>query len=233
MNHIKDFDSLFESYMVPIGEVDELLDKISSSGITSLSDIEKNRLDLFSKNDEQVISIIERMADIMDAFKNVNDEIKKLIDSNKEPLARSIFQRKWAPLNNEMSKIEKSLTSWGIDLADERIGKLLHNVRPSLFLSSIDDEVDESLKQHINEGIWAYSENDANKMMDVLRALKDPKEVNDKLYKEWWDKVGDDALYDILDRIKDEPENFKSQINNAIDRIKWLIRYAVRPDIKK
>lgn len=80
MKHLKRFN---ESFFVTKSEVDELLDKISSSGITSLSDIEKNRLSLFSEEDKEIIEVIEKMADITNKFSELNKEMSRLTNEGK------------------------------------------------------------------------------------------------------------------------------------------------------
>ena len=53
MKHLKTY-KIFESDFFDDNYIDELLDKISNSGIDSLSDIEKNQLKLFSEDDKEV-----------------------------------------------------------------------------------------------------------------------------------------------------------------------------------
>jgi len=49
---------LKESIFVSKDDVDQLLDKISTSGINSLSDVERNRLTLFS--DKYVLKLVKK-----------------------------------------------------------------------------------------------------------------------------------------------------------------------------
>ena len=61
MEYLKSFKLFEKSDFIDKDDVDELLDKISSSGIESLSDIDKNRLTLFSEGDKEIIETIERL----------------------------------------------------------------------------------------------------------------------------------------------------------------------------
>lgn len=63
MKHLKEASEFFDQQYI-----DNLLDKINQSGITSLSDIERNQLTLFSEDDKEVISTIEKMGDITHKF---------------------------------------------------------------------------------------------------------------------------------------------------------------------
>jgi hypothetical protein len=92
-----------ESVFVSKDEVDELLDKISSSGINSLSDIEKNRLTLFSEKDKEIIKIIEEMGDITNEFRELNKKMNKLSSEGKNKEAHSLM-RYWIELNDRVGK---------------------------------------------------------------------------------------------------------------------------------
>lgn len=133
MNHIK----LYESYFVSKSNVDELLDKISKSGIASLNDIDKNRLSLFSSNDKEIISLIDKMGDVTLQFKSLNLKIDQLNKSGKSDEAYILFKNNWMNLNTEMCTLEKQIENYGIHLGDERLSLLMKRERPDAYNSSI------------------------------------------------------------------------------------------------
>lgn len=125
----------YESFFVSQEEVDELLDKISSSKITSLSDIEKNRLTLFSENDKKIIDLIEQMAEITLQFKNLYIKMDELSIEQSEKL----FKKEWKPLNNKMIELEHILRNYGIELGDERLTRLMKKQRPDAYNTNVLD----------------------------------------------------------------------------------------------
>ena len=132
MKNLKSFKYFKESVFVTKDEVDELLDKISDSGITSLSDIERNRLTLFSEDDKEIIKIIEEMGDITKEFIEVNNKISKLMSEHKDEEARS-FMDQWDSLDKKMTVLENSFKKWGIELGDERLSNLIRKIRPDVY----------------------------------------------------------------------------------------------------
>lgn len=132
-----------ESIFVDKDEVDELLDKISKSGITSLSDIEKKRLTLFSEEDKHIISVIEKMGDITLEFQELNQEIEKWNEIGKQDLALKLFRTKWLRLNDDLVKFEKEIESFGIELGDHRLDKLMKHVRPDAYNRQILDDLED------------------------------------------------------------------------------------------
>lgn len=132
--------SIKESVFVSEEEVDELLDKISSSGINSLSDIEKNRLTLFSEKDKEIIKIIEEMGDITNEFRELNKKMNKLSSEGKNKEAHSLMEY-WMELYDRLRPLEQSFRKWGIELGDERLDNLMRKVRPDAYnRGSIDNE---------------------------------------------------------------------------------------------
>lgn len=132
MKNLKTFKNFKESVFVTKDEVDELLDKINSSGITSLSDVEKNRLNLFSEDDKEIIKIIEEMGDLTAEFMEVNNKIKELMSEYKTEEAKSLMS-KWDSLDKKMTVLEKSFKKWGIELDDERLFNLMKKIRPDVY----------------------------------------------------------------------------------------------------
>lgn len=132
MKNLKTFKNFKESVFVTKDEVDELLDKITSSGITSLSDVEKNRLNLFSEDDKEIIKIIEEMGDLTAEFMEVNNKIKELMSEYKTEEAKSLMS-KWNSLDKKMTVLEKSFKKWGIELGDERLFNLMKKIRPDIY----------------------------------------------------------------------------------------------------
>ena len=87
------FNQIFEkSKFVDTDEFNELLDKINDGGITSLTDIEKKRLDLFSMDDEPILDVIDRMGDLTTQFKIVNKKLKDLQSQGKIVDAKNLFR---------------------------------------------------------------------------------------------------------------------------------------------
>lgn len=144
IKHIYTFKKFLikESVFVSKDEVDELLDKISSSGINSLSDIEKNTLTLFSEKDKEIIKIIEEMGDITNEFRELNKKMNKLSSEGKNKEAHSLMDY-WIDLNDKLKPLEQSFRKWGIELGDERLYNLMRKVRPDAYNRGvIDDMID-------------------------------------------------------------------------------------------
>jgi hypothetical protein len=116
-------------------DIDELLDKISLSGITSLTDIEKNKLTLFSEDDREIIQTIEMMGDITAQFKSLRKEIERLRDEGKNPHS---LMGEWLGLNDQMRPLEQSFRKWGIDIGDPRLGRMMSKIRPDVYGTQID-----------------------------------------------------------------------------------------------
>lgn len=131
MEYLKSFKLFEKSDFIDKDDVDELLDKISSSGITSLSDIDKNRLTLFSEGDKEIIETIEKMADITLKFKELNKKIKELSENGGDGF--NLFKKEWGPLNDKLRPLEQSFRKWGIELGDYRLDKLMRKVRPDAY----------------------------------------------------------------------------------------------------
>tara|TARA_R110000772_G_scaffold2410_4_gene8578 strand:- start:54171 stop:54575 length:405 start_codon:yes stop_codon:yes gene_type:complete len=127
LKYLKTFEN---SKFVDQDEVNDLLDKIYQSGITSISDIEKNRLDLFTESDKKIIDLIERMGDVTLKFKDLNAEMEGDPDiiSNKNN-----HMSKWSILNKQMVKLEIEIKHYGIELGDERLGNLMRIQRPDVY----------------------------------------------------------------------------------------------------
>lgn len=121
----------FESFLVSDSEANNILDKINTNGIDNISDIEKNKLNLYSTNDAKVIDIINKMADITLKFMDVNNKIKKVKDDYIK--SKNIFQNEWIPLNTEISKYEKELESFGIELGSPELNNLFKKTRPDAY----------------------------------------------------------------------------------------------------
>jgi len=136
MLNFKDFCN--ESVFVSKEEIDTILDKIYSTGIESLSDIEKNRLTLFSENDREVIQTIEKMADITIKFKSLNKLLDKLVQQGEQEEAKKLFKSDWLKLNNELIPLEKLFKKWEIELGDYRLSRLMDKIRPDAYGNILD-----------------------------------------------------------------------------------------------
>ena len=130
MKHLKTY-KVFESEFFDSDYIDTLLDKISDSGIESLSDIEKSQLKLFSEDDKEVIETIEKMADITNQFRELNDEIRRQQD---EGISDGFhLMRDWMRLNDELVPLEQSFRKWGIELGDPRLDRMMTKTRPDAY----------------------------------------------------------------------------------------------------
>jgi hypothetical protein len=141
------FNQIFEkSKFVEVDEFNELLDKINDTGLTSLTDIEKKRLDLFSMNDEPILDVIERMGDLTAQFKIINKKLKDLQSQGKIVDAKNLFRDEWGPLNDEMMKLEKIIQEHGIDLGDETFMSMMNKHRADVYGYDPDNEGDDKLE---------------------------------------------------------------------------------------
>jgi hypothetical protein len=130
MKHLKSY-RLFESEFFDSDYIDTLLDKISDSGIESLSDIERNQLKLFSENDKEIIETIEKMGDITNQFRELNAEIKRQQD---EGISDGFHLMKdWMKLNDQLRSLEASFRKWGIELGDPRLDRMMRKTRPDAY----------------------------------------------------------------------------------------------------
>jgi len=114
-------------------EFDAILDKINKDGMKSLTDLEKKKLDIFSKSDAPIYELIDKMADITLKFKDVNQRMDELTDSGNTDEAYKVFKNEWEVLNKEMALIEKEIESYGINLGDETFEIILKKYRPDAY----------------------------------------------------------------------------------------------------
>ena len=144
------FNQIFEkSKFVDTDEFNTLLDKINDGGITSLTDIEKKRLDLFSMNDEPILDIIDRMGDLTAQFKEINKRLSNLSSQGKNEEAQKIFRDEWGPLNDEMMKLERIIQEYGIDLGDETFMSMMNKNRSDVYGYDPDNEGGDELEMDI------------------------------------------------------------------------------------
>lgn len=147
IQNFSQFNQIFEkSKFIEIDEFNELLDKINDGGITSLTDIEKKRLDLFSMDDEPILDIIDRMGDITEKFKGVNKKIQELNKEGRNEESIKLFRDEWGPLNDEMVKLEKEIESYGIELGDETLRNLMNKNRADVYGYDPNREGDDELE---------------------------------------------------------------------------------------
>jgi hypothetical protein len=124
---------LNESNFVNQSEVDNLLDRIATSGIISLSDIEKNRLDLFSTEDKEIIDTIEKMGDITIKLKDLNRKMDMINREEGKDKDLDDLMDYWVELSREVGALRKSFKRWGIEPGDERLDNLMRKVRPDAY----------------------------------------------------------------------------------------------------
>ena len=147
IQNFSQFYQIFEkSKFVEIDEFNELLDKINDGGITSLTDIEKKRLDLFSMDDEPILDLIERMGDLTTQFKEINIRLKDLNAQGKNDESIKMFRDEWGPLNDKMMKLEKEIESYGIELGDEILRNLMNKNRADVYGYDPNREGDDELE---------------------------------------------------------------------------------------
>lgn len=80
----------------------------------------------------------------------------------------------------------------------------------------------------INEGTWALDKNAVKPFIKDLKKVKSAKEVT-KLKDKYYDKIGDDLLYDALDRAEgaDNKDALLNNIADAIGRLEDFIGESV------
>jgi len=121
------FNQIFEkSKFVDDDEFNELLDKINDTGITSLTDIEKKRLDLFSMDDEPILDVIDRMAELNVELRKIKKRLDDLWSKEKDDEAQEMFKDKWESLDNEITKLEDTIEEYGIDLENETLMSMMN-----------------------------------------------------------------------------------------------------------
>lgn len=122
MKHIKKF----ESYFVSDEDSNEILDKISKSGIESISLKDRNILKQYSENDIDIKEIIKSLVESIVELEKVNIEIRSF--NNEYDKVKNILKDKWKPLNDKISKLENSLISeFGILPEDSKIMKYVED----------------------------------------------------------------------------------------------------------
>lgn len=122
MKHIKKF----ESYFVSDEDSNEILDKISKSGIESISLKDRNILKQYSEDDVDIKEIIKSLVESIVELEKVNIEIRSF--NNIYDKVKDILKDKWKPLNDKISKLENSLISeFGILPDDSKVMKYVEN----------------------------------------------------------------------------------------------------------
>ena len=122
MKHIKKF----ESYFISDEYSNEILDRISKSGIESISLKDRNILKQYSENDIDIKEIIKSLVESIVELEKVNIEIRSF--NNEYDKVKNILKDKWKPLNDKISKLENSLISeFGILPEDSKIMKYVED----------------------------------------------------------------------------------------------------------
>ena len=78
------------------------------------------------------------------------------------------------------------------------------------------------IEEFLKEGTWAFDKKVIKSFIDELENLEVPHDINDSMYDEYFNKVGDDELFDYLDTAKEGGANWKKQVKLAIKRLKEL-----------
>jgi hypothetical protein len=134
IRNFSQFNLILESSkFVDQEEFDSLLDKIGDEGMQSLSDIEKKKLELFSKDDAPIYDLIDQMADITLKFKDINQRMDELTDTGKSDEAQKIFKDEWQRANDEIIIIEREIESYGIELGDSTFVMMMKKHRPDAY----------------------------------------------------------------------------------------------------
>jgi len=166
---------LKESIFVSKDDVDKLLDKISTSGINSLSDVERNRLTLFSDKDKEIIKIIEEMGDITNDFRELNKRMNKLSKDGKNKEAHDLMVY-WMELNDKLRPLEQSFRKWGIELGDQRLDNLMRKVRPDAYNRNVIDNIENKFNEGKLDDIDPYDEEKWDDDNIILKSEKENKE---------------------------------------------------------
>ena len=199
--------------------IDKLLDKISLSGIKSLSDIEKNRLKIFSENDKEIIETIEKMGNITLKFKEINNEMRRCQDSGESDGFHLMDD--WLKLNSELRPLEASFRKWGIELGDPRLDKLMRKVRPDAYNNILESKICGQSTGFINNYIL-------DDIVDILLELED-NGINYKITtNNIIERSGMTCSIRIIESDKlsyiiieiDMCNKYKNEINEVIDRLK-------------
>lgn len=128
MKHIKKF----ESYFISDEHSNEILDKISKSGIESISLKDRNILKQYSEDDVDIKEIIKSLVESIVELEKVNIEIRSF--SNVYVKVKNILKDKWKPINDKISKLENSLISeFGILPEDSKVMKYVKDNFPESY----------------------------------------------------------------------------------------------------
>lgn len=103
MKHLQTFESKFYKE----SDLNYLLDKISSNGFDSLSNSEKNILDVLSTNDSKLDKMIEELSNLSTECKYQMDVMKN--EPTGEYKNNSDSFRKWGDASAKMTHIEQQL----------------------------------------------------------------------------------------------------------------------------
>lgn len=118
-------------------QIDDILDKINTSGLASLTQSELAILTNFSKDDEEIHEILVKANNLTKNFKKLNKELEILNRTSPEE-AKERFKKEWIQLNTQMRNYENSLR----------------------YLYGIEDPQDVYLYQQKHGLTAAYNEND-------------------------------------------------------------------------
>jgi len=76
-------------------------------------------------------------------------------------------------------------------------------------------------EQFVSEGIWAFNKESIPNFIKDLRKAKSSKDIK-KLKDKYYNLVGDDTLFDYLDRAESGDGDFSNNVGDAIGRLEDL-----------
>lgn len=120
-NLITNYNLFKESIFVSEDEINNMIDN---------KEYKPKRLELLKTNDEPIKDIIREMGDITIKINKIN---KKMDAESKEGNDPFYLMADWSKLNKEINKLEKEIESYGIQLGDEKLNKLMKEIRPDAY----------------------------------------------------------------------------------------------------
>ena len=104
---IKTFENFIneDSYFHNTDQIDEILDKISSSGYKSLSNSDRAILFNYSKDDEDIHKVLVEANKLIAQFKELNKKMSVLTGADPKELVDKL-KSQWVQLNSKLSECE-------------------------------------------------------------------------------------------------------------------------------
>jgi uncharacterized coiled-coil DUF342 family protein len=134
---IKRFQQFEKNYTnsdyVSDAQVDDILDRTKGKNLT---DIEKNRMSLYSKGDDEISELLEELVNSVnthfDLSKDIKEKVEKFKNQNKENINMLDLLKMFNEMkkladdaNNDIMEISDKLSKYGIDIKDDRVEKYI------------------------------------------------------------------------------------------------------------